>query len=517
MTYNINIILISFIINFSLFKKVNLYFVLSFKGNNLSEILANNQEDFQSNIEKFFMSTFFNQIYTAMGMGSPTQYIVIKINPSQMNFFFDKRNCDFFYNNEYINKDKITPNNATIHINVSKIGYNLNESTTFKLIPSKNKYYFGNESLTLDNYQNILTKNDNRSKIFPYCQNHIFNFSFTFEISSFEEENEICGSLGLSLGYDANGNKFFEQLKKLNFTQNYYWSFNYSSLDKGNIIIGILPHEYNFSENFNESNLIQIYTNEVEGDLNWGMDLNDIYFNIKDKKIKVGGEIDEGNFDFANQLIIGSATYREEIIKYFFQELFDKNICKEEIYSLNINYSMIICDNNFKDKIINFPNLHLYNRFFKTEFELNYNDLFITVNNYYYFFVIFRRGKITETNKTWILGIPFLKKFNFVMDSDKKTIGYYVTNQINQKDDDNKNNKDDYSKGNSDWNFFGDGISWRTIIEIIVGLFLIGIAVFFSVKLYCNKRKKKPYELQDDDYDYFSSKQDNNNDKAIND
>ena len=466
------------------------------------------------------MSTFFNQIYTTLGMGIPNQFIVIKINPSQVNFFFDKRNCDYFYNNEYINKGELAPNNLTTPINISNIGYNLNKSTTFKLIPSKNKYFFGNESLVLDNYQSILTKNDNHSITFPFCQNHVFNFSFTFEINNFEEENEICGSLGLSVDYDANGNKFFEQLKKLNFTNNYYWSFNYSSLDKGNIIIGILPHEYNFSQKFNKSNFVEIYTNSMDGFLQWGLGLDDIYFNINNKKIKVGGEIDEGNFDFDKGIIVGSNTYREEIIKYFFQDLFDKNICKEEIYTANINYSMIICDKNFEDKISNFPNLHLYNRDLKTEFELNYSDLFILVNNKYYFFVVFRRGKIIETNKTWILGIPFLKKFNFVMNSDKKTIGYYVINQIDQNDDDdnnNKNNEDENGKKNNGWNIFRDGISWRTIIEILVGIILIGIAVFFAVKLYCNKKKKKPYELQDDDYDYFDNKHDNNNNKAIND
>ena len=105
------------------------------------------------------------------------------------------------------------------------------------------------------------------------------------------------------------------------------------------------------------------------------------------------------------------------------------------------------------------------------------------------------------------------------MNSDKKTIGYYVINQIDQNDDDdnnNKNNEDENGKKNNGWNIFKDGISWRTIIEILVGIIFIGIAVFFAVKLYCNKKKKKPYELQDDDYDYFDNKHDNNN-KAIND
>ena len=53
MTYNINTIFILFIFFFSSFKKVNLTLVLSFKGNNLFEILSDNPDKSKSNSEIF--------------------------------------------------------------------------------------------------------------------------------------------------------------------------------------------------------------------------------------------------------------------------------------------------------------------------------------------------------------------------------------------------------------------------------------------------------------------------------
>ena len=59
-----------------------------------------------------------------------------------------------------------------------------------------------------------------------------------------DSNNEICGSFGLASYNDKNNNKFIEQLKTSNITQNYYWSIKYISLDEGYIIFGILPHQY---------------------------------------------------------------------------------------------------------------------------------------------------------------------------------------------------------------------------------------------------------------------------------
>ena len=85
-----------------LFNIVLSYIVIPFKGNNLSTIYNNSkQKDF---LEDFIMSTFYNQLYTAIGLGNPNQHIVLSIVPKQVDFLFNKMNCLFFYNNNYIDK-----------------------------------------------------------------------------------------------------------------------------------------------------------------------------------------------------------------------------------------------------------------------------------------------------------------------------------------------------------------------------------------------------------------------------
>ena len=205
-----------------------------------------------------------------------------------------------------------------------------------------------------DDYRNILTKNYLDSQIFPYTQNHLVNFGFVYEDINNEKQEqntEICGSIGLAIYYEKNNNKFIEQLKSLNITKNYYWIFNYTSLDKGYIIFGILPHEYNPNQ-YNIENLVETYTNIEDGDMKWSIDLNEIYFfPNKNNKIFVPSTIAEGEFEFNLQLIIGSYTYKELIIKYYFKQLYDSKICLEEEYKLDIKYSIIRCNNKILKKI----------------------------------------------------------------------------------------------------------------------------------------------------------------------
>ena len=481
------------------------YIVIPFKGNNLSIIYDKFQKkDF---LEDFIMSTFYNQLYIAIGIGYPTQNVVLNIIPKQVDFIFNKINCLSFYNNDYIDKNNLCLNNATIPINISKIGYNKNISKTFyqnnntklSLSFKNTKYFSGKDRLNLDDYRNLLTRNSDNTVIYPYSQDHLVNFSFVYEeidLSDENETNEICGSIGLNLYYEKNNNKFIEQLKYSNITNNYYWSFNYSSLDKGIIIFGILPQEYNPNIN-NSYSLEETYTKYDEGDMKWVMNLNDIYFYIKDKnknkKISISSTIAEGEFEFTMQLIVGSSSYKELITKYYFQEYFNKEICTREEYKLDINYFIIRCKKEtFQNNISQFPDLFIYNRGLSNTFDLSYKDLFISIGDYIYFLVIFRKEGSYQ-NQTWRLGIPFLKKHQIIFNSDTKRIGYYV------KIENNNNNKSNNNKSSG-------FLSLRTFLEIIIILIFIIILIYFGKLLYNYKKKqKRPYELQDEDYDYYSN------------
>jgi len=529
-----NIIILIFLLLFSI---VLPHIVIPFKGNDIFQIYdkyKNTKKDF---FEHFIMSSFYNQIYTVIGIGNPRQNVVLNIVPNQIDFIFNKVNCLFYDSNIYIDKNNLSPNNRTSPTNITNISYKKELSIRFKrsnISLSKsytNNYYFSaTDNLEIDDYRNILTNYYNSSVIYPHAQLHLVNFSFIYEETDInndmdkgknenekkEEDEQICGSFGLTFFYQKNNNKLLEQLKSSNITQNYYWSFNYTSLDKGYIVLGILPHEYN-PEKYDADDLEETYTLMGDGDIKWGIDLNQIYFfsskNKKNEQIHVKSIIAEGVFEFTLQLIVGSFSYKELIIEHFFQEFYDKKICIEEEYKLDINYSIVRCKKDgFENKIKSFPSLHIYSRALQNVFELTYEDLFVTAGDYTYFLVIFRKGKVSQNNQTWKLGIPFLKKNQMILNTDTKRIGFYTENKINivgeknpynKKINKNKNKKDE-SEG-----FFSsiiNYISLRTFFEIIIAILFILALIYLGKKLYNFRNKqKKPYELQDEDYDYFSN------------
>lgn len=526
-----NIIILIFLL---LLNIASQHIVIPFKGNDIFQIYnkyKNSNKDF---LEHFIMSSFYNQLYTVIGIGYPTQNIVLNIIPKQIDFTFNKMNCLFYESNIYIDKSNLSPNNRTFPINETQIGYKKELSKRFKrtnisLTSSyRNNYYFSaKDNLKIDDYRNILTKYYNSTMIFPHAQFNLVNFSFVYEETNInsdikdknekEEDEQICGSFGFTIFYQKNNNKLIEQLKSSNITRNYYWSFNYTSLDKGFIIIGILPHEYN-PDKYDIDDLTETYTSMDEGDIKWGMDLNQIYFfsskNKKDEKIHVKSLVAEGVFEFTMQLIVGSFSYQELIIEHFFKEFYDKNICIEEEYKLDINYTIIRCKKeSFENNIKSFPTLHLYNRAMQNVFELTYEDLFVTAGDYTYFLVIFRRGGLSKSNQTWKLGIPFLKKNQIIFNSDTKRIGFYTENKINIVGENNPNNKKMINKNKKDKDeskgFFDsikNFISLRTFFEIMIAILFIIVLVYLGKKLYNFRNKqKKPYELRDEDYDYFSN------------
>ena len=489
------------------------YIVLFIKGNNPYELY--NKSEKNNFTKDFLISSIYNNLYTVMGIGKPEQNVVIRINPIQKDFLFTENNCKLFYNNKYINKNKLSPNNITIRLNISKIGYIKNLSKSFiknediKLDFNYNKNFFSaKERLTLDDYRNILIKNEFKEEetLYPYCQSNLIKFSFVYEET--DSFNEICGSIGLASYNDKNNNKFVEQLKTSNITQNYYWSIKYISLDKGYIIFGDLP--YLFNNGNNTYNLIEIYNNFELGNNKWSIKLDELFFysdKSKEKgKIIVGNEIC-ASFNFTMQLIIGSLNYKNLIIEHFFREYIDQNICAFESFLKNISYSIIKCDKNqFKNNLKKFPNLYLNNKELQVNFDLSFEDLFMTFDDRIYFLVIFRTSKSNKEkeNEVWELGIPFLKKYQITFNSDTKKIGYY----INLKLDNNNDSTIKKTESNKNYSF-----SLRTFLEIIIGFIFLFLLIYLLKKLYFNKiKQRRPYELQDEYYDYFSN---NNNKDSI--
>ena len=69
--------------------------------------------------------------------------------------------------------------------------------------------------------------------------------------------------------------------------------------------------------------------------------------------------------------------------------------------------------------------IYFNHRFLGNTFELNFNDLFEEKNNFIYFKIFFDEG----STDLWKFGKPFLIKYFFSYDFDKKTISYYNINK----------------------------------------------------------------------------------------
>ena len=132
---------------------------------------------------------------------------------------------------------------------------------------------------------------------------------------------------------------------------------------------------------------------------------------------------------------------------------------------------------------------------------MHFYYLFMEFKERYYFLIIFPEDKYSNNN--WYLGLPFIKRYQFIFNYDLKTIGFYNEN-IKEKNNTNDETNGD-GKSNKNKNV-------RLIIEISVGILLIGLIVvaFIIGKRINNRRKNRANELNDDNYEYFSQENNNN-------
>ena len=199
-------------------------------------------------------------------------------------------------------------------------------------------------------------------------------------------------------------------------------------------------------------------------------------------------------------------TYHYNIIKEnFFKKYISSNICLEKTLTLSsgLKEYLIICNPSMKNNLKYFPTLYFFNIKFEYTFNLDYNDLFIEINNKIYFLIV---GKDMESN-IWNLGKIFMKKYPFIFNEDKKTISFVYLNKFIKKDD---KDKDMPNTDNTDANekseennskvkqFFKD--YYLLIILIICVILGIIFGIYIGAKIW-KKRRVRANEL-DDNVDY---------------
>ena len=125
-------------------------------------------------------------------------------------------------------------------------------------------------------------------------------------------------------------------------------------------------------------------------------------------------------------MILGSPEYHQEIKKTFFQELIYNGICNEQNFiSKMTTYTYITCSTNVKSHFNKFPKLYFYLNEFVYTFELNAEDLFFKYNSNSYIFLVIFDSNPRYFNHVWILGEPFMRKYQFVFSPETSEIGFY--------------------------------------------------------------------------------------------
>lgn len=309
---------------------------------------------------------------------------------------------------------------------LQKTYYNPFNSKTFKILDN-------------DNAQEEFIIETENSKI-------IKNLTFLYQSYDNITEN-IIGCLGLQNFYRENTNNntqntnFLYQLKELGIIDYISFSINYVSENEGFIDINIEPNEYSpkFYSNKNKCNsyikrIKSNYTKVFEEYL-WSIDIKSIcYYNFEKKISLINDENNETTEEKYIALLMpqyglikGSNCYKNNIEKDFFNNFIENDICNNLKIGTKLFY---LCKAENKTKIKEkFPTLYFYHLEFNYTFELNFDDLFYEKNNSLYFLIYFET-EFNEENKfarisEWILGRPFLSKYQFSFDVEENKISFY--------------------------------------------------------------------------------------------
>ena len=321
--------------------------------------------------------------------------------------------------------------------------------------------------------------------------------------TKFNDMYEKFGIIGLKLNYKTfhppEFTTTFDGIKDIK-THTFYLKFDdnridgfFNSNNTGYFIVG-----EELSDNENEKKNIRYTKAKERLDLiNWDLSFTDIISKSKIDEIEYRPEYKHAELYVNFPYIFGPRFYAPFIKKEFFQELISEGVCD---YINNIygeEYTGYKCDGQSQLFLQNvetkFPDLIFEHRELDENFTLTGKDLFThnmynKSDPYLYFAIIFKNIPLTDQDHvmSWILGIPFLKKYTLSFNYDNKEIGYLKkTNTISHS-----------------------SVSYKKIIIITVFIFSVILSFFLGMfthkKISKKPRKSKANEL-DDSCDYIEN------------
>lgn len=430
------------------------------------------------------------KVYANIELGSPKQYIQIPLDLDS-NDFYISANAKYQFSNE---PDKFSD---------IKFFYPNNSQTCIRI---EEKKYHGNNFKFGEYYKDIFYFKNKNVELEFYLPNEL--------------DNPESGGIGLQLWpelMDTNSTideerTFLKKLKKNNLTEDYYWSIFYSSKDyskkDGFILIGPLPHELNmdlgyyrkeyFDVNFKENIYADLWVDYIK--LRFEFDEIYAFEGVNKEKTIIDENLSMNSTRILNAELeynFGGIQAPNRFLSYFknyFKEYISNGECFFDNFTIQSKKYFFYCKNDkslIKKIKKNFPGFNFLKRRLNCNFDLIADDLFVEYKNYVYLLMFFHYSQGDD----WIMGRPFLQKYQFIINPENHLINFYSNlNLINKKNEKERNNYN-----------FKVLILVIVIIGVIIILLLLGYLLWkynFSLK---NLRKKRANEL-DDDYEYIDKK-----------
>jgi len=421
----------------------------------------------------------FNSTYTILQMGTP---------PKDVNFYFNLSHAQINITDEGCSNHNLY--NKT-NSSSFKVAFELDESDQ----DDKTKY------LVLDT---LSFKFDiNLARVLK-----IEEYPFYYSSNISRNDTELCGNIGLSvIPYyympDSEQVKYYtDELKKLGAEK--YEDFSFFHYNNKDFFINSVFLEIEFPDLFRGVKGVSwehlIYGGN-NSNLNWEISMKEIYYNNIHSKINIIFE-----FNPLFELIIGTNNFKSNISNDFFNSYINKGICSIKEFN-GLNY--FECDSEkFTNKDINsFPTIYIANNYINHIFELNYQDLFIKINNKVYFKIVFPVESLDY--ERWILGKIFMRKYPVRFSPLSRLLGFYIKpneGEINKEEKENGKMPDQINNDSNNKN----GKIYIYVIIIVVALIFTGLGLFLGKKIFY-PRKKRANELLDDNYQYESEVNKENN------
>ena len=382
--------------------------------------------------EDEFKHLFKTNEIIELTIGKPNQKILTKLNINDYSFHFIQKINDTNYYSKDVSKTKILGRDTP---------YSFYDSPFSEGYVIQDTFFFNNNNNEIIEGENI------------------------FFILATDSKNIIPGFLGLNFEKESEDSlyNFISMLNFRNIINNKIWTIKYENDNEGKFIVGDYYHTYN-SKEYKLKEFIWTKINLFEFYKGWFILFDNIYIGDKKSKIKT-----IATFSIDINLIEGP----HEVRNIFLEKVFIDSKCKEGLLEYKYIY---VCNQDIDYS--KFPDLKFYNRELNYTFILNKDDLFMKRNNKIYFLMVFQKGTDDMFFRYWILGKPFMKKYNLIFDAEQQIIGIYKQEIKNKS---------------------------LPFILIIILLLLIIIAIYILfkyIKIY--HRKKRVYEI-DENYEYITA------------